>query len=95
MVTAHRKDESSTQMVAELTALVKEQKGRIAELSKSKHEQLGGYKGRIRELEESLEDARKANSQVDSLKQAKSKLQATVQAQESVIEGLKAERKLW
>lgn len=39
LLVAHRKDEKSTQMLNELTALVKEQKGRITELSKCKQEQ--------------------------------------------------------
>ncbi|RUS92014.1 hypothetical protein EGW08_000227 [Elysia chlorotica] len=95
LLVAQQKDESSSAMIAELTQLVKEQKGRIAELVKCKNEQAASHKERTRALEESLEDSRKRDTQVELLKQAKSRLQATVQAQESVIEGLKAERKLW
>ncbi|KAK6982633.1 leucine-rich repeat and coiled-coil domain-containing protein 1, partial [Biomphalaria glabrata] len=75
--------------------LVKEQKGRLAELAKSKQEQSMCYKERLQDLESELADTRKVAAQVEILKQNKSKLQATIQAQESVIEGLKAERKLW
>ncbi|XP_055891582.1 leucine-rich repeat and coiled-coil domain-containing protein 1-like isoform X2 [Biomphalaria glabrata] len=75
--------------------LVKEQKCRLAELAKSKQEQSMCYKERLQDLESELADTRKVAAQVEILKQNKSKLQATIQAQESVIEGLKAERKLW
>ncbi|KAK3785292.1 hypothetical protein RRG08_015975 [Elysia crispata] len=95
LLVAQQKDESSTAMIAELTQLVKEQKGRIAELVKCKNEQAATHKERTQALEESLEESRKQVTQVELLKQAKSRLQATVQAQESVIEGLKAERRLW
>lgn len=95
LLVAQQKDESSTAMITELTQLVKEQKGRIAELVRCKNEQAAAHKERTQALEESLEESRKQMTQVELLKQAKSRLQATVQAQESVIEGLKAERKLW
>ncbi|BFZ19448.1 hypothetical protein BsWGS_22487 [Bradybaena similaris] len=95
LLVAQRKDESCTSMVTELTALVKEQKGRITELARCKQEQAASDKKRIDALEESLENYRKQVSQMELLRQTKSRLQATIQAQESVIEGLKAERKLW
>ncbi|GFO24989.1 leucine-rich repeat and coiled-coil domain-containing protein 1-like [Plakobranchus ocellatus] len=95
LLVAQQKDESSSAMITELTQLVKEQKGRIAELVKCKNEQAATHKERTQALEESLKESRKQVTQMELLKQAKSRLQATVQAQESVIDGLKAERKLW
>ncbi|XP_059163542.1 leucine-rich repeat and coiled-coil domain-containing protein 1-like [Physella acuta] len=95
LLAAQRKDESSTSMITELTALVKEQKGRLAELAKCKQEQTISYKERIESLEDELGAARKQLTQLELLRQKTSKLQSTIQAQESVIEGLKAERKLW
>ena len=51
-VTAVQKEQRATNMVAELTAMVKEQKGRISELSRGKQEAIGELKvvGRWSEL---------------------------------------------
>ncbi|XP_076112416.1 leucine-rich repeat and coiled-coil domain-containing protein 1-like [Mytilus galloprovincialis] len=95
LLAAHRKDEKSSQMLNELTAFVKEQKGRIAELSKSKQEQSSEYKSRLHSLEEYEDEARRKLVQLELLKKDKTKLLAQVEAQDSVISGLKAERKLW
>lgn len=95
LLAARHKDETSSAMINELTQLVKEQKGRIAELSKAKHEQGAEYKDRIQVLEAHVEEARKRMLQMELLKQDKTKLLAQVEAQESVICGLRAERKLW
>ncbi|XP_076470668.1 leucine-rich repeat and coiled-coil domain-containing protein 1-like [Babylonia areolata] len=95
LLAAQRKDEQSASMLAELTALVKEQKGRIAELSRAKQEQCTQYRERVDGLEASVEEARKRMVQFELLKQENVRLQSTVHAQESVIEGLKAERRLW
>ncbi|CAC5362345.1 LRRCC1 [Mytilus coruscus] len=95
LLAAHRKDEKSSQMLNELTAFVKEQKGRITELSKSKQEQSSEYKSRLQSLEEYEDEARRKLVQLELLKKDKTKLLAQVEAQDSVISGLKAERKLW
>ncbi|XP_069112362.1 leucine-rich repeat and coiled-coil domain-containing protein 1-like [Argopecten irradians] len=95
LMAAQKKDEKMSEMFTELTALVKEQKGRISELSKSKNELTAEYKERILTLESHVEEARKRMLQMELLKQDKTKLLAQVEAQESVINGLKAERKLW
>ncbi|KAJ8310980.1 hypothetical protein KUTeg_011464, partial [Tegillarca granosa] len=50
---------------------------------------------RIQTLEAHTEEARKRMLQLELLKQDKTKLLAQVEAQDSVIQGLKAERKLW
>ncbi|KAK3603812.1 hypothetical protein CHS0354_042814 [Potamilus streckersoni] len=95
LLVAHQKDEQSSAMLSELSALVKEQKGRIAELSKAKLEQSIEHRDRIQTLEAHVEEARKRMVQLELLKKENSKLAAEVQAQESVIAGLRAERKLW
>ena len=46
-------------------------------------------------METRLEDARRRLAQMEVLKQEKSRLASQIVAQESVMEGLKAERKLW
>ena len=53
------------------------------------------FKERIETLESHLDEARRRLVQMDALKQEKSKLASQLIAQESVMEGLKAERKLW
>ena len=53
------------------------------------------FSERVTSLEAHLEEARKRMVQLELLKQEKSKLTSQVQAQLSVIDGLKAERKLW
>ena len=82
-------------MISELTQLVKEQKGRITELARAKHEQSADCRERVTALEAQLDEARKRMLQLEILKQEKVKLTSQLQAQTSVIEGLKAERKLW
>ncbi|XP_033122798.1 leucine-rich repeat and coiled-coil domain-containing protein 1-like isoform X2 [Anneissia japonica] len=95
LFTATEKERKASGLVTELTAMVKEQKGRITELSKSKHEVLSDYKARIQSLEVQVEEGRRRQVQFELLKQDRGKLQTQLTAQESVIEGLKAERKLW
>ena len=63
------KEDNSASLVSELTALVKEQKGRLAELSKAKQEQTAEYRERVSSLEQHLEEARKRMLQLEMLKQ--------------------------
>ncbi|CAB4004917.1 Leucine-rich repeat and coiled-coil domain-containing 1 [Paramuricea clavata] len=92
---ARQKEAKATSMVSELTSLVKEQKVRITELTKSKQESLSQHKERIDALEEETKVARKRISRIEILEQDKSKLLSQVRAQDSVIQGLRMERKLW
>jgi len=92
---ARDKDAKSSSLVAELTSVVKEQKGRMAELAKSKQEQVGELKERIQQLEVHLNEARHRMVTLEMLKQEKVKLGGQISAQESLIEGMKAEKRLW
>ncbi|XP_050399127.1 leucine-rich repeat and coiled-coil domain-containing protein 1 isoform X3 [Patella vulgata] len=92
---ALKKDEKASAMLKELSLLVKEQKGRIAELSKSKQEQALEYRERVQTLEAHVEEARKRMVQFELLKKEKGRISAELDAKQSVIDGLKAERKLW
>jgi len=49
----------------------------------------------MQSLESRLEDDKQLNLQVELLKKDKSKLISQLTAQESVIDGLRAERKIW
>ena len=90
-----RQEEARGETLSELTQLVKEQKGRISELAKAKQETSADCKQRVATLEAQLDEARRRMLQLEMLKQEKVKLTSQLQAQTSVIEGLKAERKLW
>ncbi|XP_062849049.1 leucine-rich repeat and coiled-coil domain-containing protein 1 [Trichomycterus rosablanca] len=89
------REKQSGSLVQELTALVKEQKTRIAELIKTKRDAVTELKARVRTLEAGVEDDRRLTVQLEFLKKDKSKLLSQLTAQESVIEGLRAERRLW
>ncbi|XP_015774025.1 PREDICTED: leucine-rich repeat and coiled-coil domain-containing protein 1-like [Acropora digitifera] len=90
-----QKESKATSMVNELTAMVKEQRGRISELSRGRQDIVGDYKERVQNLEKQLSEANKQLSRLEALEQDKAKLTAQIRAQVSVIEGLRSERKLW
>ncbi|XP_053322716.1 leucine-rich repeat and coiled-coil domain-containing protein 1 [Spea bombifrons] len=89
------KEKKSASLVQELTTLVKEQKARIMEVTKAKQEATGELKKKSRTLEMVAEEEKHKTVQIELLKQEKSKLISQLTAQESLIDGLKAERKIW
>uniref|UniRef100_A0A4W4DPS3 Leucine-rich repeat and coiled-coil domain-containing protein 1 n=2 Tax=Electrophorus electricus TaxID=8005 RepID=A0A4W4DPS3_ELEEL len=89
------REKQSGSLVQELTAMVKEQKARIADLIKAKHDAVTELKARVRTLEARAEEDRRLSVQLELLKKDKSKLISQLTAQESVIEGLRAERRIW
>ncbi|XP_077208120.1 leucine-rich repeat and coiled-coil domain-containing protein 1 isoform X3 [Paroedura picta] len=95
LVQSQQKEKQSATLVQELTSIVKEQKTKITELVKSKQETTFNWKSRIRALEHMVEDDKQKTIQLELLKEEKSKLISQITAQESVIDGLKAERKIW
>ncbi|KAL2097658.1 hypothetical protein ACEWY4_006865 [Coilia grayii] len=95
LVQTQQKEQKSVTLVQELTAMVREQKNRIAELIKSRKEAITELKSRIQTLEGAAEEDRRLGLQVELLRKDKAKLIAQVSAQESVIDGLRSERKLW
>ncbi|XP_067409636.1 leucine-rich repeat and coiled-coil domain-containing protein 1 isoform X2 [Emydura macquarii macquarii] len=92
---AQQKEKQSAALIQELTSMVKEQKVRITEVVKSKQETTANLKSRIRALETMVEEDKQKTIQIELLKQEKSKLISQLTAQESVIDGLKVERKIW
>ncbi|XP_039381314.1 leucine-rich repeat and coiled-coil domain-containing protein 1 [Mauremys reevesii] len=92
---SQQKQKQSAALIQELTSMVKEQKARITEVVKSKQETAANLKSRIRALETLVEDDKQKTIQIELLKQEKSKLISQLTAQESVIDGLKVERKIW
>nr|XP_054749628.1 leucine-rich repeat and coiled-coil domain-containing protein 1-like [Lytechinus pictus] len=75
--------------------MVKEQKGRITELSRAKQEAISSTRVRIQSLENQVEESQRKLQILEALRQEKSRLAAQLVALESVVDGLKAERKLW
>ncbi|XP_024061839.2 leucine-rich repeat and coiled-coil domain-containing protein 1 isoform X2 [Terrapene carolina triunguis] len=92
---SQQKEKQSAALIQELTSMVKEQKARITEVVKSKQETTANLKSRIRALETLVEEDKQKTIQIELLKQEKSKLISQLTAQESVIDGLKVERKIW
>ncbi|XP_077413696.1 leucine-rich repeat and coiled-coil domain-containing protein 1 [Vanacampus margaritifer] len=85
----------SASLVQELTALVKEQKSRISDLVNAKRDAITEFKRRAQALEADLDQDRRMRLQVEALRKEKARLSSQLGAQESVIDGLRAERKLW
>ncbi|NWR11206.1 LRCC1 protein, partial [Paradoxornis webbianus] len=82
-------------LIQDLTNLVEEQKAKIAELTKSNEEATTNLKCRTGELETVIEENKQKAAQVELLKKENGKLISQLTAQESVIDGLKMERKIW
>ncbi|XP_054841623.1 leucine-rich repeat and coiled-coil domain-containing protein 1 isoform X3 [Eublepharis macularius] len=95
LLQSQQKEKQSATLIQELTSMVKEQKSKITELVKSKQETMCNWKSQIQALESMVEEDKQKTIQLELLKQEKSKLISQITAQESVIDGLKAERKIW
>jgi len=78
---ARQKDEKSISTVSELSSLVREQKARLAELSRAKSEQVAELRDRVQQLEANLDEARRRMIQFEMLKKEHAKLQADLHAQ--------------
>ncbi|KAK7944708.1 hypothetical protein WMY93_000436 [Mugilogobius chulae] len=92
---SQQRERKSASLVQELTAMVKEQKSRITELMKTKRETVTELKSRLQMLESELQQDRRLSVQLELLKKDKSRLLSQLTAQESVIDGLRAERRIW
>ncbi|NXI70831.1 LRCC1 protein, partial [Anseranas semipalmata] len=90
-----QKEKEMTSLIQDLTSIVKEQKAKIAELVKSNQEATANLKCRTEELETVIEQDKAKAVQVELLKKENGKLISQLTAQESVIDGLKMERKIW
>ncbi|XP_078253384.1 leucine-rich repeat and coiled-coil domain-containing protein 1 isoform X2 [Rhinoraja longicauda] len=92
---AQQKENQLGTLVQELTTMVKEQKVKIAELAKSKQESILELKSRLRAFEHTAEEDKRKTVQIELLKQEKSRLISQLTAQDSVIDGLRVEKKIW
>ncbi|XP_062897425.1 leucine-rich repeat and coiled-coil domain-containing protein 1 [Mobula hypostoma] len=92
---SQQKEKQLGTLVQELTTMVKEQKVKIAELAKSKRETILELKSQFRAFEHTAEEDKRKTVQIELLKQEKSRLISQLTAQESVIDGLRAEKRIW
>ncbi|NXX88688.1 LRCC1 protein, partial [Centropus bengalensis] len=90
-----QKEKEMRSLIRDLTSIVKEQKAKIAELTKSNEEATANLKHRTGELETVIEEDKQKAAQIELLKKENGKLVSQLTAQESVIDGLKMERKIW
>ncbi|XP_074507839.1 leucine-rich repeat and coiled-coil domain-containing protein 1 isoform X2 [Sebastes fasciatus] len=92
---SQQREKKSGSLVQELTAMVKEQKNRITDLIKAKRDAVTDLKSRLHSLEAEVEQDRRLGLQLELLKKDKGRLLSQLTAQESVIDGLRAERRIW
>ncbi|NWY50390.1 LRCC1 protein, partial [Chionis minor] len=90
-----QKEKEMASVIRDLTSIVKEQKEKIADLTKSNEEATANLKCRTGELETVIEEDKQKAVQIELLKKENGKLISQLTAQESVIDGLKMERKIW
>uniref|UniRef100_A0A8D0FF24 Leucine-rich repeat and coiled-coil domain-containing protein 1 n=1 Tax=Strix occidentalis caurina TaxID=311401 RepID=A0A8D0FF24_STROC len=92
-----QKEKEMASLIQDLTSIVKEQKAKIAELTKSNEEATANLKVLCRtgELATVTEEYKQKSVQLELLKKENGKLISQLTAQESVIDGLKMERKIW
>ncbi|NXC05570.1 LRCC1 protein, partial [Orthonyx spaldingii] len=90
-----QREKDMASLIQDLTNIVEEQKAKIAELTKSNEETTATLKCRTGELETVTEEDKQKAVQVERLKKENGQLISQLTAQESVIDGLKMERKLW
>ncbi|XP_067146343.1 leucine-rich repeat and coiled-coil domain-containing protein 1 isoform X1 [Apteryx mantelli] len=92
---SEQKEKQMASLIQDLTSIVKEQKAKITELLKSKQEATANLKCRTGELETVAEEDKQKAVQIELLKKENAKLTSQLTAQESLIDGLKMERKIW
>ncbi|XP_007180208.1 leucine-rich repeat and coiled-coil domain-containing protein 1 isoform X1 [Balaenoptera acutorostrata] len=95
LVWAQRKENESSSLIKDLTSMVKEQKTKLAEVSKLKQETATNLQNQINTLEILIEDDKQKSIQIELLKHEKMQLISELAAKESLIYGLRTERKVW
>uniref|UniRef100_A0A2K6FYV7 Leucine-rich repeat and coiled-coil domain-containing protein 1 n=2 Tax=Propithecus coquereli TaxID=379532 RepID=A0A2K6FYV7_PROCO len=95
LVWAQRKENESSSLIKDLTCMVKEQKTKLAEVSKLKQETAANLQNQINTIEILIEDDKQKSIQIELLKHEKIQLISELAAKESLIFGLRTERKVW
>ncbi|KAM5212106.1 leucine-rich repeat and coiled-coil domain-containing protein 1 isoform 2-T2 [Hipposideros larvatus] len=95
LVWAQRKENESSSLIKDLSCMVKEQKTKLAEVSKLKQETAANLQNQMNTLEILIEDDKQKSIQIELLKHEKVQLISELSAKESLIYGLRTERKVW
>ncbi|XP_041486233.1 leucine-rich repeat and coiled-coil domain-containing protein 1 isoform X3 [Microtus oregoni] len=95
LIWAQRKENESSSLIKDLTCMVKEQKTKLSEVSKLKQEAAANLQNQINTLEILIEDDKQKSIQIEILKHEKTQLISELAAKESLIYGLRTERKVW
>ncbi|KAM5281792.1 leucine-rich repeat and coiled-coil domain-containing protein 1 isoform 2-T2 [Ctenodactylus gundi] len=95
LIWAQRKENQTSSLIKDLTCMVKEQKTKLAEVSKLKQETAANLQNQINTLEILIEDDKEKSIQIELLKHEKVQLISELAAKESLIYGLRTERKVW
>ncbi|NXP03810.1 LRCC1 protein, partial [Thinocorus orbignyianus] len=90
-----QKEKEMASLIQDLTSIVKEQKEKIAELTKFNEEATANLKCQTGKLETVIEEDKQKAGQIELLKKENGKLVSQLTAQESVLDGLRMERKIW
>ncbi|XP_078490148.1 leucine-rich repeat and coiled-coil domain-containing protein 1 [Ciona intestinalis] len=88
-------EEKSKRLISQMTTIIKQQKVKIDEMLKSKSEINIQYQSQFKSLEASLEAERKQVSQLKQTNQDRSRLLSQNVALQSLVDGLREERKVW
>ena len=95
LMSVQAKEKKAVETLSQLTNVVKKQKEQISELLKSKQELIASHDQEMKKMEEQTNQSKKNLNQLSKLKQDRLKFEAQIEAQESLIVGLRAERKVW
>ncbi|XP_032754604.1 leucine-rich repeat and coiled-coil domain-containing protein 1 isoform X3 [Rattus rattus] len=95
LIWAQRKENESSSLIKDLTSMVKEQKTKLSEVCKLKQEAAANLQNQINTLEILIEDDKQKSIQIELLKHEKTQLISELAAKESLIYGLRTERKVW
>ena len=90
-----QREQKATQLVCDLTRMVKEQKQKIQALTQSNDSMLCEFQARICSLQEELEESRLVASNYDKLSADQVQLLSQLTAERAIADGLRQERELW
>ncbi|NXY86438.1 LRCC1 protein, partial [Alcedo cyanopectus] len=90
-----QKEKEMADLIQDMTGIVKEQKDKIEQLTQANEEATAKLKCLTGELETVTEQDKQKAAEIELLKKENGKLLSQLTAQESLIDGLKMERKIW
>ena len=93
--TLSQREQKATQLVSELTKMVKEQKFKIETMTRSNEGMLCEFQSKICSLQEELEEARMMADSYERLSSENAELISQLTAERSLSAGLRQERELW